>query len=55
MALSSSKLSIMGIEDNGQQEPVATFITKLWKIVEKRENNSLIFWSEVSGGKGFFF
>lgn len=31
----------------GESSGVATFISKVWKIVEKPEYNSLISWSDV--------
>lgn len=42
--------------DGGKQgstdtSPVATFISKVWKIVEKPEHKSLISWTDVSHGR----
>ncbi len=33
--------------DNMNNPPVANFIRKLWKIVETRENQNVISWSDV--------
>lgn len=42
------RLSLLAPDGDAHQDTVATFITKLWGIVEKPEYNHLIHWSEVS-------
>lgn len=50
-ALDAMRLGLPSSEQSsgalGESSGVATFISKVWKIVEKPEYNSLISWSDV--------
>ena len=48
MDLPGGRLSLPAGEERKGRETIATFITKVWKIVEKAEYNKYIHWSEVS-------
>ena len=47
MAGASVRLGLVGSDEPQQHEPVAAFISKVWKILEKPEYNQLITWSNV--------
>lgn len=50
MAGTNVRLGLVSSEEQPHQDPVAAFISKVWKIVEKPEYNHLIGWSNVSVG-----
>lgn len=48
MTFQGAVLSLPAVEDLKGKETVATFITKVWKIVQNPEYNKYIHWSDVS-------